>query len=175
MAMDVFEAIVKRRRVVDFTDRTIDRSTMTQILEAARWSPSGGNQQRWRFIVVTDPNTKEMIGDVSPGIYGSPTAIVAICVKMRPRANEWDRWMEACEVGIAAQNIALAAFALGVGSCMIASFARESVEQILDLPEGIEPQLLVTLGYYAQLPEPPGRLPLDEIAFSERYGREWKP
>jgi nitroreductase len=174
MIMDVLEAIRKRRRVVEFTDRPIDRSTMTQILEAARWSPSGGNQQRWRFIVVTDPNTKEMICNVSPGIYGCPTAIIAVCAKKSPRDNEWDRWMEACEVGLTAQNIALAAFSLELGSCMVAGFAKESVQQILDLAEDIDPQLLVTLGYYEQLPQPPGRLRLGEVAFSERYGREWQ-
>lgn len=173
--MDTLEAIKKRRRVVDFTDQPIGRSTMTQILEAGRWAPSAGNQQRWRFVVVTDPDTKEMICDSSPGIYGTPTAIIVICVEKRPRGSEWDTWIEACEVGIAAQSIALAAFSLGIGSCMVVSFAKEALEAILDLPEGVvEPELLVTLGYYKELPEPPGRLPLNEIAFEERHGMRWQ-
>ncbi len=172
--MDTQEAIEKRRRVVDFTDQPIDRSVMTTILEAARWAPSGGNQQRCRFIVVADPDTREMISDVSPGIYGSPAAIVVICMKQRARSSKWDNWIAACEVGIAAQNIALAAFSLSIGSCMVVSFAKEAVEQILDLPEGVEPSLFVTLGYYSELPEPPERLPLSEIAFEERYGNRWK-
>jgi nitroreductase len=172
--MDTFEAIKQRRRVVNFTDRPIEHATMTQILEAARWAPSGGNLQRWRFIVVMDPHTKKLIGDVSPGLFGKPAAIVVICMEKRSRRNQWNTWIEACEAGISAQTIALSAFALGIGSCMILSFAKEGVEGILGLPEEIEPMLLVSLGYYEQLPEPPARLPLDAIAFEEQYGRGWR-
>lgn len=174
ITMDTLEAIRRRRRVVNFTDRPIEQSAMTDILAAARWGPSAGNQQRWRFIVVTEPETKEMICDVSPGIYGTPMAIIVICMKQRARSSKWDYWIAACEVGIAAQTIALAAFSLGIGSCMVVSFAKEAVEQILDLPEGVEPSLFVTLGYHSELPEPPERLPLSEIAFEERYGKRWK-
>jgi nitroreductase len=173
--MDTLEAVKKRRRVADFTDRPIERATMMQILEAARWAPSGGNQQRWRFIVVTDPQTKKLIADVSPGLFGKPAAIIVICMEKKARRSQWNIWMEACEAGISAQTIMLSAFALGIGSCVIVSFAKEGVEALLELPEQIEPMLLITLGYYEQLPEPPARLPLDEIAFEEQYGRRWKP
>ena len=173
--MDTLEAIKQRRRIVNFTDRPIEHATMTQILEAARWAPSGGNLQRWRFIVVTDARTKKLIGDVSPGLFGKPAAIVVICMEKRARRSQWNTWIEACEAGISAQNIMLSAFALGIGSCIIVSFAKEGVEAILELPEEIEPQLLVTLGYYKELPEPPGRLSLSEIAFEEQYGRRWRP
>jgi nitroreductase len=171
--MDTQEAIKKRRRVVNFTDRPIDHATMTQILEAARWAPSGGNQQRWRFIVIADPATKKLIADVSPGLFGKPAAIIVICMERKTRHSQWDTWLEACEAGISAQTIALSAFALGIGSCMVLSFAREGVAGILDLPEAIEPQLLVTLGYYEELPAPPQRLSLGEIAFEEQHGRSW--
>jgi nitroreductase len=173
--MDTFEAIKKRRSVRGFTDRPIDHATMTQILEAARWAPSGGNLQRWRFIVVTDPQTKKLIGDVSPGLFGKPAAIIVICMEKKAKRSQWNIWLEACEAGISSQTIMLSASALGIGSCVIVSFAREGVEAILDLPEHIEPMLLVTLGYCEQLPEPPSRLPLGEIAFEEQYGKGWKP
>lgn len=172
--MDTQEAILKRRRVVNFTDRPIDHATLTQILEASRWAPSGGNQQRWRFIVVTDQATKKLIADVSPGLFGTPAAIIVICMERKGRHGQWDAWLEACEAGISAQTIALSAIALGIGSCMVLSFAREGVEGILDLPEGIVPQLLVTLGYYEKLPDPPRRLSLGEIAFEAEYGRSWQ-
>ena len=168
-------AIKKRRRVVNYTGRSIEHSEMTGILEAARWAPSAGNQQRWRFIVVKDPETRSRICDVSPGIYGKPTAIVVICMERKIRRSEWDSWIEACEAGISAQNIMLSAFALDVGSCVVVSFAKEAVEAILELPAGVEPLLLVTLGYYQELPEPPSRLSLDKIAFEEQYGKGWIP
>lgn len=68
----------------------------------------------------------------------------------------------------------LAAFALGIGSCPALSFAKEAIREILDIPEGVEPTLIITLGYFERLPEPPERLPLSRIAHADRYGKEWK-
>jgi nitroreductase len=68
----------------------------------------------------------------------------------------------------------LAAFSLGIGTCVVASFAKEALREILDIPGGIEPALIVTLGHFRRLPEPPERLPLSRIAYADRYGKEWK-
>lgn len=172
--MDVLEAIKKRRSVREFTDEPLNKESITQILDATRWAPSGGNQQRWRFVVVTDPQVKEMIKKVSPGIFAMPAAFIVICMKKKARARAWDEWLCAADCGIAAQNIMLAAFSLGIGTCVVASFAKEALREILEVPEGIEPSLIVTLGRYESLPEAPERKPLKEIAFLNRYGEEWE-
>jgi len=172
--MDALEAIKRRRSIRGFTDEPLDKETMTQILDAARWAPSGGNQQRWRFVVVTDPTVKEMIRKVSPGIFAMPAAFIVICMKKKAGARALDEWLYAADCGIAAQNIMLAAFSLGIGTCVVASFAKEALREILEVPEGIEPSLIVTLGHYESLPEAPERKPLKEIAFLNRYGEEWE-
>jgi len=48
--MDTIEAIKSRRSVRGFTDENVSDEIITQILEAARWAPSGLNNQAWRFI-----------------------------------------------------------------------------------------------------------------------------
>lgn len=171
--MDALEVIKRRRSIREFTDEPLDKETMTQILDAARWAPSGGNRQGWRFVVVTDPQVKEMIRKVSPGIFALPTAFIVICMKKKAGARAWDEWLYAADCGIAAQNIMLAAFSLGIGTCVVASFAKEALREILEVPEGIDPSLIVTLGHYESLPEAPERKPLKEIAFLNRYGEEW--
>ena len=80
--MDVLEAIKQRRSIRQFTEQAIERELLEQILDAARWAPTAGNQQRWRFIVVTDPTVKEMVRKVSPGIFATPAAFIGIKVKM---------------------------------------------------------------------------------------------
>ncbi len=172
--MDTLEAIKGRRSVREFTDEPISNEILTEILDAARWAPSASNQQRWRFIVVTDPKVKEMIRRVSPGIFAMPTAFIVICMKKKAGARAWEEWIYAADCGIAAQNIMLAAFSLGIGTCVVASFAKEALREILGVPEGIEPSLIVTLGHFRRLPEPPERLPLSRIAYIDRYGKEWK-
>ena len=78
------------------------------------------------------------------------------------------------DAAIACQNIVLAAHALGIGSCMIASFTDTALRTILKLPDTVWPCIMVTLGYPDESPEPPDRLPISEIAFVDEYGKAWK-
>jgi nitroreductase len=171
--MDVLEAIKQRRSIRQFTEQAIERELLEQILDAARWAPTAGNQQRWRFIVVTDPTVKEMVRKVSPGIFATPAAFIVICAEMAPDARDWDERTYLADCAVAAQNIMLAAHALGLGSCVAISYARSAVQEILDIPDQVEPELIVTLGYPAEDPSPPPRLPLSQIVFADQYGKEW--
>jgi nitroreductase len=102
-----------------------------------------------------------------------PPVYVVVCAEENPDAGDWDRKTYLADCSIAAQNMMLAAHALGLGSCVILSYSPTAIQEILDLPELIRPMLVVTLGYPAENPEPPTRLALEEIAFDEQYGREW--
>lgn len=53
IAMDILDLIRSRTSIRCFTDRPVDRSTVADLLEAARWAPSASNQQPWHFIAVT--------------------------------------------------------------------------------------------------------------------------
>ncbi len=171
--MDVLEAIKQRRSIRQFTEQAIERELLEQILDAARWAPTAGNQQRWRFTVVTDPTVKEMVRKVSPGIFATPAAFVVICAEAAPDASDWDERTYLADCSIAAQNIMLAAHALGLGTCVALSYARSAVQEILDIPDQVKPELVITLGYPAEDPAPPPRLPLNQIVFAEKYGKEW--
>jgi nitroreductase len=171
--MDVLEAIKQRRSIRQFTEQAIERELLEQILDAARWAPTAGNQQKWRFIIVTDPTVKEMVRKVSPGIFATPAAFVVICAEKDPDAGDWDEWTYLADCAVAAQNIMLAAHALGLGSCVAISYARAAVQEILDIPDQVQPELIVILGYPAEDPTPPPRLPLSQIVFADEYGKEW--
>jgi nitroreductase len=171
--MDVLEAIKQRRSIRQFMEQAIERKLLEQILDAARWAPTAGNQQRWRFIVVTDPTVKEMVRKVSPGIFATPAAFIVICAKKAPDAGDWDEWTYLADCAVAAQNIMLAAHALGLGSCIAISYARTALKEILDIPDQVKPELIVTLGYPAEDPSPPPRLPLSQIVFADEYGKGW--
>ena len=171
--MDVLEAIKQRRSIRQFTEQAIERELLERILDAARWAPTAGNQQRWRFTVVTDPTVKEMVRKVSPGIFATPAAFIVICAERAPDASAWDEWTYLADCAVAAQNIILAAHALGLGSCVAISYARTALKEVLDIPDQVNPELIVTLGYPAEDPAPPPRLPLSQIVFADRYRKEW--
>ncbi len=171
--MDVFEAIKSRRSIRQFTDEPLGKEELERLLDAARWAPSGGNQQRWRFVVVTSPAQKELIRKFAPGIFAMPSAFIVICADREPDANPWQEALYLADCSIAAQNIMLAAHEMGIGTCVALSYAKVAVSEILELPENIEPMLVITLGYPAEDPEPPPRLELSEIAFVDGYGKGW--
>jgi nitroreductase len=171
--MDVLEAIKGRRSIRAFTDEPIASDSLKRILDAARWSPSGSNQQKWRFVVITSPTTRALVRKFSPGMFAMPAAFIVICVEKDPKANPRAEAVYLADCAIACQNIMLAAYEMGIGSCAVLSFAKVAFREILNLPANIEPLLVVTLGYPAVTPKPPARLELSQIAFMDEYGKEW--
>jgi nitroreductase len=65
----VLEAIKTRRVIRDMTDQPIETEKLESILEAARWSPTGGNLKLNRFVVVNKPRTLRLLQMVSPGMF----------------------------------------------------------------------------------------------------------
>jgi len=124
-------------------------------------------------VIVTSPAVKELIKKFAPGIFAMPAAFIVICVEKEPGAKPWDDVTYLADCAIAAQNIMLAAHEMGIGSCVALSYAKVAIQEILNLPEDVEPLLVVTLGYPAEAPEPPPRLELNQIAFIDEYGKEW--
>jgi nitroreductase len=172
--MDVMDAIKGRRSIRQFTEKPVGKDELGRLLEAARWAPSGGNEQRWRFVVVTSPSQKELIRKFAPGIFAMPAAFIVICADKEPDANPWKEALYLADCSIAAQNIMLAAHEIGIGTCVALSYAKTAISEILDLPDNFEPMLVVTLGYPAEDPEPPPRLELREMVFIDQYGKEWE-
>ncbi|MCS7111214.1 MAG: nitroreductase family protein [Ignisphaera sp.] len=144
---------------------------MQRILEAGVWAPSAGGIQPWEFIVVRDRGRIYQIKLVSPGLFGDPLAIVVVCVNLE-RARKGGRggeMMAIMDASMAAQNMMLAAYSLGIGSCPIASFSKAAVKELLEIPDHVEPILLLTLGYVDQWPNPPRRRSLEEVVHYEGY------
>ena len=170
--MDLLEAIYSRRSVRSYLDRPVDDALLEQLVDVAQWAPSGGNVQRWRFIVISSPRMVDLVRQVTPGILASPPAIIVIC-SLRAGRAEADSRMAGFEYAMAAQNLMLAAHAHGLGSCVVGSFSPAAIRELLVIPQGAEPELLVTVGYPAKTPKPPRRPPAVEVAFRDEYGKRW--
>jgi len=136
-------------------------------MEAAVWSPSGSNAQAWEFIVVENNDAIKKIKTFSPGIFGNPAAMIIVCRDLKRAyevCGELGRdILSLMDVSMASQNIMLAAYDLGIGSCAVRSFGISAVKRLYDLPEHINPELLITLGYPEKAPEPPKRRGVSEV------------
>lgn len=175
--METLEAIFTRRSVRRFTDQPLADELLSQIVQAGAAAPSGGNLQARNFILVRSKPHLASLQSLAPGIIGSPQAIIVTCLDNRRATqlggsgSERHAWMD---VGIAIQNMLLAAHSLGIGACPIGSFHREAVANYLEIPNGVQPVLLVALGYAVQAPTSPGRRPMSEVCFSEKWGQPYE-
>jgi coenzyme F420-0:L-glutamate ligase/coenzyme F420-1:gamma-L-glutamate ligase len=75
-------------------------------------------------------------------------------------------------LGAAIQNMLLAAHAEGLGACWFSapSFCKETVRKVLKIPEVVEPQAVIALGYAAEKPQAPQRKPLENYAYQGSWG-----
>jgi nitroreductase len=173
--MDIQAAIASLRVVRRFEDRPLDPAHLEAILNAGRRASSSKNSQRWAFIAVTDRATLQELGAV--GTYAGHLAGAAAAVALvtpdprgpkQPLSVLWD-------LGLASQNMILAAWSLGIGSCPATVYDPDITRRILGYPADMACEYLLSFGYPANPDDltrplkPGGRRPLDEIVHRERW------
>jgi nitroreductase len=163
----VLEAIRSRRMARALTDEPIERAQLEEVLKAARRAPSAGNRRLHRFVAVQDPLTLRLLRMVSPGMFQRPVALVVVCIDgaraesfgMRPTAKGLY-----VDVGTATQTMLLAAHSLGLGAGVVTSFSQAAVSAVLNLPDGLSPEMFICLGHAAAV-QPAGMRPRGEVTW----------
>jgi len=186
--MDVMEAIYQRRSVRAYTDQPVDRTKVEALIKAATHAPSSMNEQPWAFVVLQDPKRlaswsdrikayalqclkpdsplakyRDLLSNPDYHIFHRAGTLIIICA--RPDAHNGEE-----DCSLAAQNLMLAAYTLGLGTCPI-GFARPwlnqaSIKRSLSIPDGYVPVFPVVLGFPSgETPPVPPRAP--EILFWE--------
>jgi nitroreductase len=175
--METLDAILSRRSVRAFTGEPAPAELLRQVLRAGAASASGGNVQAWGFVLVRRAERLAALRSLAPGIIGQPTAVVAVCLD-RERArrlggagSERFMWLD---IGLATQNLLLAAHDVGLGACPVGSFHQRGIATFLDLPPEVHPVLLIVLGYPSLKPSPPGRRSLSDVCFEEKWGTPYE-
>ena len=175
--MDAYLAVVSKREVRDYTDRPITGDVLTKILQAGRATGSSKNTQPWRFIVLRDADRRMTLAGYMTGRANLERCTVAVAIVLLNDRLRFD-------AGRVAQNMMVAAWALGVGSCpnSVHPDHVDDARTMLAVPNEAAVASVLTLGYPAPgqpRPRPKAdparvlarikRLPLEEIAFEERY------
>ncbi len=170
--MELLEIIKGRRAVRNFSDKDIPFENLMKILESAIWAPSGSNIQAWEFILVAQKENIEKIKLISPGLYGNPAAIIIVCINTERAKKGGKEGIETAkmDISMASQNMMLMAYSLGIGSCPILSFNKIALKEIFEIPDYIDPQLILIFGYTERWPLPPKRRPIKEVVHIERFG-----
>lgn len=152
---EVLDVIKSRRSVYSFSGEDIADEELEAVLEAGRWAPSYANLQPWKFVVVEDEEVKEELYEVARsvtifrgGIKQAPK-IIAVAVDSRDDPRHF------VEAGaVATQNMALAAWSLGIASYWVGVFDRDGekgsaerrARKALNLPDGYRLISLMPMG-----------------------------
>ncbi len=184
--METRQCILQRRSVRKFTDQDVTNEQLAELLQAANYAPSWANTQCWEFIIVRDRVIKEKLIDTIPEanttrtvILNAPVVIVA-CGKLgksgfyngNAATSKDDNWY-LYDVGLATQNISLAAHDMGLGSVILGLFDADAAGKVLNLPDSVKVVTLMPLGVPVKESKAPPRKPLCEFVFKDQYENAW--
>ena len=170
---ETYRSILELKTVRRFKPAQVTDKHLTEILEAGRWTGSAKNLQNWSFIVVADPEQKADLvaaGDFMTPVVNAPTAIAIVRL---PGGYDFD-------MGRVAQNMMLAAAAVGVGSCPVTLHREDVARSVLGIPDDHACRYAIAVGYPDETAEregrsaqrqwlPHGRKPLDELVHRDRW------
>ena len=174
-SMPVWDAIARKRAIRRFAAEPLAPIDLDRILQAGRHAPSSKNRQRWTFIVVQDREHLRDLAEVGPfagHIAGAAAAVALVTPDPRPEAAGRSILFD---IGMAAENMMLAAWELGVGSAPATVYEPDLARRLLGFPEDQFCEYVLSFGYPADpgdLTRPPkagGRRSLDEVVREERW------
>jgi nitroreductase len=149
-AVDTFLAIASRREVRAYEGRPIADEVVRRILDAGRLSGSAGNQQPWRFVIVSEQAQAALAEAVSESSNVRGAALVVALVVGGKGHLSFD-------AGRCAQNMLLAAWNEGVGGSPNGLADRKAAEAVLGVPEDRSIAIVLSFGYPARPRDPESR------------------
>jgi len=146
--MELFDAIRSRRSVRAFLQDPVPPDLLAALVDAARWAPSGLNNQPWRFHIVQSQVVLEGLARCTRYSHVLRSAPAAIAVFLDQEAS-YHREKDCQGVGACLQNLLLAAHGLGLGACWLGEILnrRDEVERLLGAPPSCELMAVVAVGY----------------------------
>ena len=155
-----------RRSVRAYKDEPVSKEQIETVLEAGVWAPSGMNRQPWRFIVIQDKSVIKIISDETKALlkqmrpesasrfsteqdiicYDTPVLIL-ICAE---KDEQWEK-LNLLDSVLAAQNMFLKAYELGLGTCYMGFVSylstKPEVLKKIGVPDGYEMLVPFIMGH----------------------------
>jgi nitroreductase len=168
--MEVMELLLTRRSIRKYTDEKVSDELVKQVVKAAMYAPSAGNQQPWHFVVLRDKIQFKQITNFHPYSQMLLEADVAVLIcgdsSLETKHGYWP-----IDCAAATQNMLLAVHGLGLGAVWLGIYPRHErqtgMSDLLNLPETVIPFSLVVIGYAAEQKPIPERFKEERIHFNK--------
>jgi nitroreductase len=171
----VWHAIATRRVIRRFADRPLEPAHLDRILRAGRRANSSKNSQQWAFIVCRDRAHLRELAAVGPWAGHLARAAIGIALVTPDPARAEAPLSIMFDLGMAADEMILAAWELGIGSVPATVYDHELARRLLGYPDDRHCEFLLSFGYPADAADltrplkPGGRRPLSELVHEERW------
>lgn len=156
--MSLYNLIVSRRSIRQFRPEPVSQEILRDVVNAGRLAPSAANRQPLKFIVVDEESKRKQLfpclkwagyivpeGNPKPGQEPRAYVVVLVNTEIREKGFEWDS-------GAAIENMILAAWEKGIGSCWIISVDKARVKTVLNIPASYKVDSVIAFGYPAEAP-----------------------
>ena len=168
--MDVRKAIQSRRSIRAYDSREVEEDKLVRVLDSGRLSPSAGNRQERRFIVIRDAKKRQLLSDArNQKFVAEAPVVIAACSVKTEYIMSCGQLAYPIDTAIAVDHMTLAAVEEGLGTCWIGAFDEKKVKEILNIPDNVRVVALLPLGYPSAIPRPTSRKSLDEIVMKEKW------
>ncbi len=194
----ILELLKKRSSVRNFSDEQVPQKVIDYILDAGRLSPSGGNEQPWKFGVINDINLINKISEISYNQQWIKSAnfLIILCAKIVPASQggrdiqkarfpeikdeieKMDQTIYASlnqeehQSKIPGTHMVLAALEHEVGSCWISRFRVRELANLLNLSKQYIPSEMIAFGYPEDKKRPLKKKSIIEVVFSNNHFRD---
>lgn len=169
--MDVSTAIRTKRAIRQFEDKALPDEAVQAILYAGRRAQSAKNMQPWHFIAICNKETLKALSQMGEWAGHLAGAALAVAIITPPE----QRFSVMFDAGQAAAYMQLAAWELGIGSCLATIYERDQARQLLGFPQELQINIAISFGYpldEGRLTAPPakgGRRDFEESVHWEKW------
>jgi nitroreductase len=171
-----------------FLDKPVEPEKLLSVFEAARWSPSGGNEQPWRFIVGVnrDETWQKIFTTLNEGNQEWNKNVPVLIIAIGNRISSWDGNVSPVfqyDTGQAVAHMSMEAMNQGLYVHQMGGFSGDMARELFEIPETHEPLTVIAGGYIGNpdtLSEklkqrellPRSRKELSDIVFSGKFGEK---
>jgi nitroreductase len=180
--MSFLELANKRQSVRKYTNDPVEREKIERCIAAAHIAPSACNSQPWHYIIVDDPQLRELVAKETYNpivafnkfVTAAPVIVVLVMEKANATSQIGGRIKQRdfplIDIGISAEHFCLQAAEENLGTCMIGWFNEKKLKKILQIPDKRSVGLLITLGYpETEEIRPKKRKSMEEIYQYNKY------
>ncbi len=164
--MNCIEQLLARRSIRKYKNQKVSEEVINNILEAGRQAPSAANFQTWHFIVIKEQKGKEACTFRGYNLFTKTADFIIIGLYRKSEVMMEN--LALMDITIALQNMVIAAWLQGVGSCWIGAFDEIKLKETLNLPADSKIVGLVPFGIPDEKPSQ-RKKPLSEIVHFDKW------